>query len=46
MSLFVEVTDNTYTSDQLMNMESKIVSALDFNLNNITSLKFLEAVES
>ena len=39
---FVFIADNTYTGDQILQMEIKILQALDFDMNMTTSYRFLE----
>jgi hypothetical protein len=39
---FVFIADNTYTSEEILEMEKKILFALDFDLNLTTSYRFLE----
>ena len=39
---FVYVTDNTYTSDEILEMEKKILFTLDFDITLTTSFRFLE----
>ena len=43
MSNYVEVTANTYTVHDLKLMEGRIINALNFDLNVITTLQLLEA---
>ena len=46
MNNYVEVTANTYTIEDLKFMEGKVVTALDFDLNVITTLQLLESTPS
>jgi hypothetical protein len=46
MSNYVEVTANTYSVQELKNMEGRVMSALDFELNTITPLSILEATQA
>ena len=39
---YVEVTDRTYTKKEILDMESKILISLDFNLTFPSSLRFLD----
>ena len=39
---FSEVTDNTFSKSDILDMESKILISLDFNLTVASSLKFLD----
>jgi G2/mitotic-specific cyclin-B, other len=39
---FVFITDKTYTSEEILDMEKKILFALDFDLNLCSSYRFLE----
>eukprot|EP00794_Sanderia_malayensis_P007496 gene7496-8327_t len=40
---FVYITDDTYSSKQLLRMEKLVLFALDYNLSTPTALNFLEA---
>ena len=44
MSAFTQVTDCSYSSNELKIMEGKILLALAFNLNRTTPLQILEAI--
>lgn len=44
MHNYVDVTDNTYTLQELKDMEGRIIEALGFNLTYTTSLNLLEAI--
>lgn len=44
MKNYVEVTANTYTTNDLKKMEGRIMVVLDFDLNVVTSLSLLQAV--
>lgn len=37
-----DITDNTYTSKQILEMEGKILMALEFDLTTVSSLSFLK----
>ena len=39
---FVYITENEYTGDEILDMEKKILFALDFDLNLCSPLRFLE----
>lgn len=39
---FVFIADNTYTSDEILDMEKKILFTLDFDLSLTSSFRFLE----
>ena len=39
---FVYVTDNTYTAEEILEMEKKILFTLDFDISLTTSYRFLE----
>ena len=39
---FVYVTDNTYTSEEIIAMERKILFSLDFDISLTTPFRFLE----
>ena len=39
---FVDVTDRSYTKQDLLDMESKIISALDFKITTPSSMRFLD----
>lgn len=39
---FVFIADNTYTSEEILEMEKKILFSLDFDLSLTTSYRFLE----
>jgi len=39
---FVFITDNTYTAEEILDMEKKILFSLDFDLSLCTSYRFLE----
>ena len=39
---FVYVTDNTYTSEEIIAMERKILFSLDFDISLTTRFRFLE----
>lgn len=39
---FVFITDNTYTGEDILDMEKKILFALDFDLSLTTSFRFME----
>lgn len=39
---FVYVTDNAYTKEEVLDMEGKILSALEFNITTPSSYRFLE----
>lgn len=39
---FVFMADNTYTADEILDMEKKILFSLDFDLSLTTAFRFLE----
>jgi len=39
---FVFIADNTYTSNEILEMEKRILFTLDFDLSLTTSYRFLE----
>ena len=39
---FVFIADNTYTAEEILEMEKKILFSLDFDLNMTSSYRFLE----
>ena len=39
---FVFMADNTYTPDEILDMEKKILFSLDFDLSLTTAYRFLE----
>jgi hypothetical protein len=39
---FVFIADNTYTAEEILDMEKKILFSLDFDLSLTTSYRFLE----
>lgn len=39
---FVFITDNIYSAEEILDMEKKILFALDFDLNLCSSYRFLE----
>jgi hypothetical protein len=45
MRVFVDVTANTYSSQEMLDMEMKIMTALDFNLVKPTSINFIDMVD-
>lgn len=42
LKVFVEVTANTYTAEQMLDMETKIMRVLGFNLVKPTSISFID----
>lgn len=44
MQNYIQVTDSSYSANELKAMEGKILLALNFNLNYTTALQILEAV--
>jgi hypothetical protein len=44
MQNYIEVTDNSYTIQELKDMEGKIIKALNFNLTYTTTLNMLDAL--
>ncbi len=44
MHNYVDVTDNSYTLQQMKDMEGKVIQGLKFNLTYTTSLNILEAM--
>ncbi len=44
MHNYVDVTDNSYTLQELKDMEGKIIQGLNFNLTYTTALSLLEAM--
>lgn len=44
MHNYVDVTDNSYTVQELKDMEGKIIQTLGFNLTYTTALHLLEAM--
>jgi hypothetical protein len=39
---FIYITENEYTADEILDMEKKILFALDFDINLCSSFRFLE----
>ncbi len=39
---FVYVTDNAYTKQEVIDMEGKIIQALEFNITTPSPIRFLE----
>jgi hypothetical protein len=39
---FVYITDNAYTKEEILEMERKLLSTLDFNIQITSSFRFLE----
>lgn len=39
---FVEVTDNSYSKSEILEMEGSILSALEFNITSPSPYRFLE----
>lgn len=39
---FIYISENAYTSDEILDMEKKILFALDFDISLCTSYRFLE----
>lgn len=39
---FIYISDNQYTADEILDMEKKILFALDFDLSLCTAYRFLE----
>lgn len=39
---FIYITGDNYTSEQILDMERKILYALDFDISQCTSYRFLE----
>ncbi len=44
MHHYVDVTDNSYTLEELKIMEGKIIQTLNFNLTYTTTFNLLEAI--
>jgi hypothetical protein len=41
---FVYITDNAYSKDEILQMEQTMLIALDFDITQTTSLRFLERI--
>lgn len=44
MHNYVDVTDNSYTIQEMKDMEGRIIQAMGFNLTYTTTLNLLEAM--
>jgi hypothetical protein len=42
MKEYLRVCDNTYTTEELLNIESRIITTLEFRITQSSSLRYLE----